>query len=301
MIWGGWNGEDSEIFTWTAAGGGIVQVTSNDYDEWGQQISGSRAVWVGFDQLGFDQEIFTWTPTGGVVQLTDDEVYESNPQIYGTYAVWEGYDQATSSYQIYGWHVYGGVMMLSDPAGHGDLGSPQISATRAIWSCNFHGNLQTWTTTGGLIDIDTGGIRCNAPVVSGDLMAWSGYDAVDGDYEIYVATHAELAVEDVDPAYGPSSGGNEVTLVGDGFTDASAVTFGANAATSFAVVSDNEISAVAPAGVAGVVDIRVTSPLGLSPNTDRRRLHLLRVGAHGHRRGSRKGPRYRRSERGDNR
>ncbi|MGY1942887.1 beta strand repeat-containing protein, partial [Nocardia asiatica] len=66
------------------------------------------------------------------------------------------------------------------------------------------------------------------------------------------------------PDSGPAPGGNTVVLTGTGFTDANAVRFGANTAVSFAVVSDSEIRAVAPAGVAGTVTVTVATTGGRS-------------------------------------
>ncbi|WP_280352582.1 IPT/TIG domain-containing protein [Nocardia abscessus] len=62
---------------------------------------------------------------------------------------------------------------------------------------------------------------------------------------------------------GPEKGGNTVDFTGTGFTDATAVHFGANTAVSFAVVSDSRITAVAPAG-AGAVNATVTTAGGTS-------------------------------------
>ena len=61
---------------------------------------------------------------------------------------------------------------------------------------------------------------------------------------------------------GPLGGGNTVTITGTGFTagglvDATAVMFGPNAAPSFKVVNDTEITATAPGGVVGTIDITV--------------------------------------------
>ncbi|WP_324199149.1 IPT/TIG domain-containing protein [Nocardia amamiensis] len=64
------------------------------------------------------------------------------------------------------------------------------------------------------------------------------------------------------PSSGRTAGGNTVTLTGTGFIDATTVTFGANAA-SFVVVSDAEIRAVVPAGVAGTATVTVTGPGGI--------------------------------------
>jgi hypothetical protein len=68
------------------------------------------------------------------------------------------------------------------------------------------------------------------------------------------------------PNYGPVAGGTFVTLLGSGFTNATAVTFGGQAA-QFDVVSDGRIAAVsppAPGGTAHAVDVIVTTPIGSS-------------------------------------
>ena len=75
-------------------------------------------------------------------------------------------------------------------------------------------------------------------------------------------------VSSVTPNSGPAGGTNTVTIAGTGFTGlggAAAVMFGANNATSYVVNSPTSISAVVPAGVAGmVVDVIVTNPAGPS-------------------------------------
>ena len=71
------------------------------------------------------------------------------------------------------------------------------------------------------------------------------------------------SVTSVSPDGGPAAGGTEVTISGSGFTGATAVRFGAVAATSFTVSSDREIVAVAPAG-SDTVDVTVTTPAGSS-------------------------------------
>jgi hypothetical protein len=75
-------------------------------------------------------------------------------------------------------------------------------------------------------------------------------------------------VTNVDPEAGPATGGNSVVITGTGFgglSGASAVTFGTHNATSYVVDSLTQITAVAPAGVAGTtVDVRVTNTGGTS-------------------------------------
>ncbi|NBT31268.1 MAG: phospholipase, partial [Rhodobacteraceae bacterium] len=68
------------------------------------------------------------------------------------------------------------------------------------------------------------------------------------------------------PSAGPLTGGTSVVLTGSDFSSASAVKFGSNDATSFTVDSATQITAVAPAGSAGAVDVSVTTPFGTSAN-----------------------------------
>jgi hypothetical protein len=65
------------------------------------------------------------------------------------------------------------------------------------------------------------------------------------------------------PIVGPQAGGTAVTLTGVGLSSATGVNFGATPATSFTVVSDTHITAVAPAGV-GTVQVTVTTAAGSS-------------------------------------
>jgi hypothetical protein len=75
------------------------------------------------------------------------------------------------------------------------------------------------------------------------------------------------AVTGVDPPSGPIGGGTLVTVTGVAFDGATEVDFGSTAA-SFSVVDGSTINAVSPAGSAGTVDVRVTTPDGTSAVSD---------------------------------
>jgi hypothetical protein len=71
-----------------------------------------------------------------------------------------------------------------------------------------------------------------------------------------------LHIADIDPHYGPTAGGNEVTITGGGFEGTVVVRFG-NAAADITVLDAGTISAIAPeAGMELTVDVSVTSSLG---------------------------------------
>ncbi|MGA2498621.1 MAG: IPT/TIG domain-containing protein, partial [Tepidisphaeraceae bacterium] len=96
---------------------------------------------------------------------------------------------------------------------------------------------------------------------------------ITGIVDVYNSTTPEFipitiaaapAVTGLGPSGGALNGGNNVIITGTGFTGASAVMFGATAATSFTVNSPTQITAVAPAEAAGTVDVTVTNSVGTS-------------------------------------
>ncbi len=66
------------------------------------------------------------------------------------------------------------------------------------------------------------------------------------------------------PPNGPPAGGTSVTITGTNFMNDTTVLFGATAASSVTVNSDTSITAIAPAGALGTVDVTVNSGLGTS-------------------------------------
>ncbi|GAB3799138.1 hypothetical protein GCM10028798_12080 [Humibacter antri] len=78
-----------------------------------------------------------------------------------------------------------------------------------------------------------------------------------GAYQ-YVPTPA---ITSLTPDHGPQTGGTAVTISGSGFTNATGVTFGGAAGTSFAVVNDTTIHVTSPANAPGAVEVVVTNPL----------------------------------------
>ena len=68
----------------------------------------------------------------------------------------------------------------------------------------------------------------------------------------------------VSPASGPTAGDTNVTITGTNLAGATAINFGANAATNVSVVNATTVTATSPAGSAGTVDVTVTTPGGTS-------------------------------------
>ncbi|PHV46741.1 hypothetical protein CSQ91_28270, partial [Janthinobacterium sp. BJB301] len=75
---------------------------------------------------------------------------------------------------------------------------------------------------------------------------------------------ARPVVSSISPTSGPTTGGATVIITGSNFSGTTAVTFGATAATGYTVNSATQITATAPVGGAGTVDVSVTSVGGTS-------------------------------------
>ena len=88
----------------------------------------------------------------------------------------------------------------------------------------------------------------------------SGTDTFNGGYTyVSMPTISGLSVSS-----GPVAGGTTVIITGTNLSGVGSVDFGPTAATSFTVTSATQITAVSPAGVAGAVNVRVTSWGGTS-------------------------------------
>jgi alpha-tubulin suppressor-like RCC1 family protein len=141
----------------------------------------------------------------------------------------------------------------------------------------------------GVTQVAAGGEHSIALLSDGAVMTWgegrtgelgNGTSSAPSDVPVAVGNLAEVkgvaaggfhdlaygepipAVSGVSPAVGSAAGGTHVTITGSNFEAVTSVRFGANPATSFTVNSPSSITAVAPAGVLGTVDVTVTTPAG---------------------------------------
>lgn len=85
-----------------------------------------------------------------------------------------------------------------------------------------------------------------------------------GGFHVLAFGEPVPVVTGVTPKLGSVAGGTSVEISGAGFTGATTVRFGAVEATGFAINAANSITATAPPGSAGTVDVTVTTPSGTS-------------------------------------
>jgi hypothetical protein len=91
--------------------------------------------------------------------------------------------------------------------------------------------------------------------------------SVPADTIFTLTTPMAPAVAGVTPISGLTGGGQTVTITGSDFIGTTSVFFGGVTASSFAINSDSQITAVTPAHAAGTVDVTVASPNGASALT----------------------------------
>ena len=121
------------------------------------------------------------------------------------------------------------------------------------------------TTATAAVNSDTQ-ITATAPAGTGTVnvtVTTAGGPSVTSaaDQFTYVAPPT---VTGISPTSGSTAGGATVVITGTNLSGATAVVFGATAATGFTVNSSTQITATAPAGAAGTVDVRVTTVGGTS-------------------------------------
>ncbi len=107
------------------------------------------------------------------------------------------------------------------------------------------------------------------PVLSGATVditiGWPLGSSSTGPSDLY--TYGPPSVSSVSPDAGPVAGNNTVTISGSGFTADSVVDFGQNNPATVTAVTSTQITATAPPGSAGLVDVTVTTPDGPSAIT----------------------------------
>jgi hypothetical protein len=152
----------------------------------------------------------------------------------------------------------GGVGTAVTIRGGGFSGAVAVNfgTTAAYFEVDGDSRILAWAPAGGVGPVDV------TVIASGGASAASIAD----QFTYIPLKPPKPAPLSLSPNYGSIAGGTFVTLLGSGFTNATAVTFGGQA-TQFDVVSDGRIIAVsppAPGGTAQTVDIVVTSPIGAS-------------------------------------
>jgi large repetitive protein len=120
-------------------------------------------------------------------------------------------------------------------------------------------NGSTWTTDTTPNATATLQTVSQAQVATGGHQFWAPGDSG----QMWTTTVPGPGVTGLVPTSGATQGGTSVVITGTNFTGATAVTFGATAASGYTVNSATQITATSPpGGIGGVVDVTVTTPAG---------------------------------------
>jgi len=157
----------------------------------------------------------------------------------------------TSVTQVSGTHsVAGGGTLLIRGANFGAAAGSvffgDVRARVATWSAGaIRVEVPPYYTPGGTPPGFAG--RANVTVVTGAIPHQSSAPGSASVYQYTAAASGAPAVDYVSSPNGPLAGGNTVRIIGAALAGATSVRFGDVPATSFTVLSDNQISATVPA------------------------------------------------------
>lgn len=146
------------------------------------------------------------------------------------------------------------------------------SSATISWTTGYSNpTIEVYYTVGSDLGVQAGtvnGLSTSIPLAAGKVtkVTIRSAQSVGSAYEIYQVNVTRAAslptVSSVSPAAGPAAGGTGVTITGTGFTGLTSLAFGGAEVPGAVVVSDTQISATAPAGTHGAVDVEVTTPGG---------------------------------------
>jgi protocatechuate 3,4-dioxygenase beta subunit len=236
----------------------------------GSEIGGDVVALVGDDLRGTTQVSFGGVPASSFVVLSPNEVDAVAPAgprgatVAVTVTTPYGTSPATPDTAFAYTQARPTIASISPPGGvpsGGTLVTISGSWFEGVTGVAFGSHPATFTV------LDDHTIRTVAPAGAGSVhvvvTTLAGPSSVSpADVFTY---HPAPTVAALSSAAGPISGGTVVTIHGHGFDRASVVQFGGISA-SFRILSDSEISAVAPpSATRGTIDVTVTSPFGTSP------------------------------------
>lgn len=216
---------------------------------------------------------YSWAPAGGTAATASG----LSAGIYTVTVTDANSCQATRSFTVTQPTVVPPPTITSNPASSTTIVGG--NTTFSVNATNATGYQWQVDQGSGYINIGNGGVYSGATTstlsITGATAGMNGYIyrvvATGATAPAAVSNGAALTVNaalptvtSVSPASGPTTGGTYVTISGSNFSGVTAVKFGSKSATNITVVNTTQITASSPAGMAGTVDVTVTSSGGTS-------------------------------------
>ena len=236
----------------------------------GPMAGGTSVVVTGTAFGGASAVVFGTAPATGYSVDSDTQITATSPAGTGTVDVLVTTPAGTSavvagdqfSYQAAAAPTVTGISPTSGSAAGGDTVTVAGTGFTGATAVGFG----VTGASGVAVKSDTQ-ITATSPAGTGTVDVTvttpAGTSAVVAADQFTYAPPAAPVVTGLNPNSGAGAGGDVVTVAGTGFTGATAVAFGANAAQTFQVDGDTQITATSPAG-GGTVDVTVTTPAGTS-------------------------------------
>ncbi|AFY79638.1 subtilisin-like serine protease [Pleurocapsa sp. PCC 7327] len=228
----------------------IIQLTNNNFDDYGPRIDGNKVVWTGYPDFN-DSEIYfydgskitqltnnnfydygpqisgnnvVWSGSDGnddeiylydgnkTTRLTDNNLYDYSPQIDGNKVVWYAYPPDYSDSEIY---FYDGSKIVQLTDNNFSDYSPQISGNKVVWS-GYDGNDDEIYLYDGskTIQLTNNNTYDYSPQIDGDKVVWSGYDGNDDEIYLYDGSKIVQLTDNNFSDYSPQISGNKVVWSG---------------------------------------------------------------------------------------
>ena len=210
----------SDIYLYNISTGKEYVITSTPEDEFSPDIFGNIIVWVGYDPIDTDFEIFyTDIQDGTILRLTDDFVNQLHPKIWGNYIIWQEGDEALDDeIRVVLYNLENGEdYVVSGQSTYALF--PDIWEDRVVWQDGRNGidfdiylyNISSSTEE----QITSDPAHQTMPSIWEDIVVWQ--DIRDGISQIYACIYPEKSstriTSDQSPAEYPLIGENFISYI----------------------------------------------------------------------------------------
>jgi hypothetical protein len=237
----------------------------------GSTAGGTAVTITGAGFSGATSVNFGGTRAASFIVVSDTQITAISPAAAGTVNVTVSNAGGTSTTSTAGQFIFAAagtptVTSISPQSGP-PAGGTVVGITGAGFTDATAVNFGS-TAAGSFTVVSDSQINALSPAGTGTVdvtvTTASGTSTVSTADQFTYTSPAAPTISSISPNSGPTAGGTRVVITGSGLTGATAVRFGANAASSFIFVSDSQITAISPAGT-GTVNVTVTTANGTSP------------------------------------